>query len=317
MHTSRTSAPIAFLLAVLGVVGASGCAADAEENVADQQGAMGASPAAAGITSGSLEEEGVLLLANDRSVTEATFVSRANLTSAEAQAIVAGRTGSDGKPRWYRSIDELDAQPSIDDNAFGKLLADARAQGYVEAPGFDPPTQARMTVPSGLGRPPTAADVSVEAGFDGKTPTEVLALVRSRLMNTVDRSNDRFVDQTITTLHKNFTIAVGNFYAQNSPHAAFARSLRALGAEKLTLLGTMSSVHPTILLSEAPSGTKTYWTRGSSGRYESLPVVPKYPVVMRARLRIDGPQGQGVRLFYPAWSAKALTGPTTVIIEGS
>jgi len=324
MPTSRTRRPWTLLLAgavaAFALLGAPGCAADTDgddgdEDVAEQEGAIGASPGAAGITAGSLEEEGVLLLANDRAVTADMFVARAKLTRTAAKGIVAGRTDAEGKPRWYATIDELDARPSTTSVAFKKLVADARVSGYIEAPGFDEPTQARIAIPSNLGRPPTANDVTVEAGFDGKTPAEVLAIVRGRLTNTVDPSNDRFVDQTITTLHKNFTIAVGNFYAQNSPHAAFIQSLRALGAVKFTLLGTMSALKPTILQAETAAGDKTYWSRGASGRYERLTDVPKYPVVMRARIRV-GAEGPGVRLFYPAWSARQLTGPTSVVIEG-
>jgi hypothetical protein len=41
---------------------------------------------------------------------------------------------------------------------------------------------------------------------------------------------------------------------------------------------------------------------------------------MRARIRMEtgavNDPGQGVRIFYPAWSAKVLTGPTTTITEG-
>jgi hypothetical protein len=169
-------------------------------------------------------------------------------------------------------------------------------------------------VPDDLGRPPTANDVTVEAGFDGKTPDEARAVVRSRLTNVVHASNERFVDQTITSTHKAFTIALGNFFAQNSPHAAFIRALRGLGATSFTLLGTMSALRPTILLVDT-QGAKTYWARGGSGRYERIDT-PKYPVIMRSNVRIDG-EGPGVRLFYPAWSAKVLTGPTTVIVEGA
>lgn len=324
MPTSRTRRRwrtlLAGAVAAFALIGAPGCAADTDgedgdEEIGEQEGAIGAAPGAAGITAGSLEEEGVLLLANDRAVTADTLVSRAKLTRTAAKGIVAFRTDPEGKPRWYATIDEVDARPSTTSVAFRKLVADARANGYVEAPGFDEPTQARIVVPSNLGRPPTANDVTVEAGFDGKTPAQVVGLVRGRLTNTLDPSNDRFVDQTITTLHKNFTIAVGNFYAQNSPHAAFIQSLRALGAERFTLLGTMSALKPTILLAETGAGVKTYWSRGAGGRYERLTEVPKYPVVIRARIRV-GAEGPGVRVFYPAWSAKQLTGPTTVVIEG-
>lgn len=115
--------------------------------------------------------------------------------------------------------------------------------------------------------------------------------------------------------HKAFTLAVGNLFAQGSPHATFAKSL---GADKLTLLGTMSALNPTILVAEK-AGETSYYARGASGRYEPI-ATPKYPVIMRAKIRLEtgaaNDPGQGVRVFYPAWSAKVLAGPTTVITEG-
>lgn len=290
--------------------GAVGCAAEAEgdEEIAEAEGELGSSPKSAGIKAGSLEEEGVLLLVNDRSVSAETLRARARLTASVARAIVALRTAEDGAPRWFSSIDEIDRIPNTGKITFQRLVADARASGYVEAPDFDPPTMGRLSIPDNLGRPPTSADVTVEAGLDGKAPEEALTIVRSRLTNVVHPENERFTTQTIKDTHKAFTIAIGNLFAQGSPHAAFARSL---GADSLTMLGTMSALKPTILLAEK-GGQKAYYARGAGGRYEAIEA-PRYPVIMRARIRLEP---QGVRLFYPAWSAKVLTGPTTVIIEG-
>lgn len=320
MPTSRTLSALAILLAsALFGSAATGCAADtgdADEEVAEAEGEIGASPKSAGIKAGSADEEGVLLLVNDRAVTLDVLKTRTKLTAAVAKSVIAFRTGPDGAPRWFSSIDEIDALPSTGKVAFQRLVADAKGSGYTETAGFDPPTLAKISVPSGLGRPPTSADVTVEAGFDGKPAAEAAILVRGRLTNTVDASNERFVGETIRDNHKAFTLAVGNLFAQGSPHATFARSL---GADKLTLLGTMSALNPTILVAEK-AGVTSYYARGSSGRYEAIPQ-PKYPVIMRAKIRLetgaaDDP-GQGVRVFYPAWSAKVLTGPTTVIIEGN
>ena len=311
MPTSRTFGFLALVMAAALGCGIAGCAVDAadgEDEVGEAEGEIGASPKAAGIKAGSLEEEGVLLLVNDRATTVDVLRTRTKLTKAVATAIVAWRTGADGEPRWFSSIDEIDAIRSTGATTFQRLVADARAGGYVEAEGFDPPTSARLSVPDNLGRPPTSNDVTVEAGFDGKSPDEVLATVRGRITNTVDASNERFVAQTITTTHKAFTIAVGNLFANDSPHATFAQGL---GADSLTMLGTMSALNPTILVAEK-AGTKSYYARGASGRYEAIPA-PKYPVIMRARVKLDP---QGVRVFYPAWSAKVLSGPTSVVTEG-
>jgi len=304
----------------LAALGAPGCAADTDgdaegDDVAEQEDALGASPSAAGIKAGSLEEEGVLLLVNDRATTREVLAQRARVNATASKAIAAYRTDAAGNPRWFKTLDEVDKLPSTTTLAFTRLVADARANGYVEAPGFDPPTLAKIALPPNLGRPPTSNDVTVEAGFDGKTPAEVLAIVRGRLTNTVDPSNERFVDSTITANHKAFTIAVGNFLIPSSPNGRLLASLRGLGAKKFTLLGTMSAIKPTIIETEDANGIKSYWSRGDTGQFGRIDK-PSYPVIMRARLRIDGPEGQGVRVFYPAWSAKVLTGPTTVVIEG-
>lgn len=311
MPTPRTLV----FLGILGVLGAvSGCAADAADDAGDdvaaQEGNVGAS--AAGIAKGSLEEEGVLIYANDRAVGEDTFTKRANLAPGFASAIVAHRKGDDGKARWFSSIDELDALPASDQVGFTRLLADARANGYVEAPGFDRPAF-RLEIPENLGRPPTQADVIVHAGFDAKTPDEVVALVRGRITNDVHDSNERFIAETIRENHKAFTLAINNMYVENSPHLTFAH---ALAADSLTMLGTMSGINRTILKAEK-GGVTSYYARGASGMYEAMPAEPKYPVIMRAKLKLPSRRVEpGVRVFYPAWSAKQLGGPTTVITEG-
>jgi len=278
-----------------------GCGAPSsgDDGIASQEGNLGES---------ALDDEGVLLLVDDRAVSEATFVDRTKLSADVAHEIVLFRTGADGKPRWFSSMDEIHALPNTEPSTFERLAADARANGYTEKPGFDVPAL-RLSVPDNLGHPPTSADVVVEAGFDGKTPDEVVAIVRGRITNVVDPSNERFVEATIRDNHKAFTLAVNNMFAPGSPHAAFAS---ALGATSLTMLGTMSSVTPTILRAET-NGTTTYYARGGSGRYEALATPPKYPVIMRAKLSLGGPGG--VRVFYPAWSAKVLAGPTASIVE--
>lgn len=307
---------VAALFAV--AIGASGCASEGDaksDGTAEQVGEIGATPLAAGIAEGSLEEEGVLLLANDRAVTADALEKRAHLTPAVARTITSHRTDADGKPQWFANVDAIDALPGTTKEVFQLLVADARASGYIEAPGFEAPLLAKIAVPP-LTRPATANDVTVEAGFDGVPTAQALAVVRGRLTNTVHESNERFITEQIAATHKAFTLAVGNLFANSSPHATFAK---ALVADSITLIGTPSQVSTTILVAEK-DGQKSYFARGPANRYESIPT-PKYPVLMRARIRLatgaaDDP-GQGVRVFYPAWSAKVLTGPTTVITEGT
>lgn len=303
MLTSRTLLAAAVLAVVSG-----GCAA-VSEPVDTRTSALGESPTAAGIREGSAEEEGVLLLVNDRSATAEILAARAKIAADTAATIVGFRTGPDGKPRWFKSVDEVDALPGTDAALFKALVADARAVGLVEAADFAPVT-ARLTVPDNLGRPPTSNDVTVEAGLDGLSPDAVAKVVRSRITHTVHSSNEHFVADTARMSHKAFTIAVGNLFATNSPHATF---VQGLGADSVTMLGTASIVMPTILVA-TKGGQTTYYARNEqTGRYGPVPV-PKYPVLMRARVRLVP---AGVRVFYPAWSASVLTGPTTVITEGN
>ncbi len=302
------------VLCALTLLGAVGCAS-ASIDLGHAESGLGELPAAVGIAPGGLDEEGVLLLVNDFEATTSVLTSRTQLTAEEARSIAEFRITADGLSRWFSSLDELGALPNVTEETFRRLLADANASGYVEVPGFDPPSLAVISIPPNLGHPPTSSDVTVEAGFDGKPVVEAAQLVRSRLTNTVYRENEQFVARTIAENHKAFSLAVGNLFAADSPHARFAKSLQA---ETLTLLGTMSVIHPTILVAET-AGAKSYYARGASGGYEAIPV-PKYPVMMRAKLRletgVEGDPGQGVRVFYPAWSAKVLRGPAVVITEG-
>ena len=74
----------------------------------------------------------------------------------------------------------------------------------------------------------------------------------------------------------------------------------------ITFAGTMRMSMPTLLLVEK-AGVTTYYARGDGG-YQAIPR-PNAPIIMRARVRTGNhPDGQGVRLFYPAWSAKVLSG---------
>lgn len=303
------------LLAACAAFSVVACAPEADEAVTEQESNLGAEPRSAGITEGSLEEEGVLLLANDRAADADVLASRAGLPPAVARGIAGFRLDAAGKPRWFASLDEVDALPGTDDAVFKKLLADARTSGYVEAPDFDEPRVA-LRIPENLGRRPTAADIVVEGGFDQKTPNEVVEIVRGRIWNTVARENESFTREQIRDTHKAFTLAINNLWAPGSPHAIFAFRLRA---EKLSVLGTMSAVSMTYLVAEK-DGRTTYYKRGDAGTYEET-TKPYAPVIMRAKVRLGGrditgmPTGWGVRVFYPAWKAKQLEKPIAAVIE--
>jgi hypothetical protein len=314
MNSRRFWAPLAIVAACTMGTALAGCAAETDDGVAEQEAALAADARAAGIAEGSLDEEGVLLLANDRAASMQTLRDRARVPEAVARAIATFRDGDASGPRWFETLDELDALPGTDAAVFRNLAADARANGYVEAPGFDEPLVA-LKIPEGLGRRPTANDVIVEAGFDKKTPDEVVTIVRGRLRNAVHRQNEAFTRTTILETHKAFTLAINNLWASGSPHAIFAFRLQA---DQLVVLGTVSALTP-IYLMAVKNGVTTYYRRGDAGTYEETPK-PTYPILMRAKVRLGGrdpagmPTGWGVRVFYPSWKATVLSKARQVTI---
>lgn len=288
------------LLALATLAGTPACTADTDEEVEDSDAAATASAGAAGIKPGSLEEEGLLLLVNDRTVTADTLRRRAHLTSSVARAIVAYRTSPQGAPRWFASAAEVDALANTGKVTFTNLLADARANGYVEKSGFDFPAP-RLTVPENLGRPPTSNDVTVEAGHDGISPDEAYVVSRGRATHVVAAENERFLKQTFVETHKAFTIALNNLFVASSPTRAF---FAGLGADAITVVGNLSAVDPVSVLVEK-GGQTTMYRKGASSTY--VPSTgPRYAVVMRARVQLEP---VGVRVFYPAWSAPQLASP--------
>jgi hypothetical protein len=304
MPTCRT-------LLALFVAAIAGCAASSSERTDVSEGELGSDISNAGITENSIEGDGVLLLVNDRTVTAQTFEQKAAMPPDVAQAMVAYHTNIDGSPRWFSDLDQLDGIPGTNTTIFKALLGEATTDGYTEAPGFDPPTFADIELPPGMA--PTADNVQVNKGFDGKTPNEAFAIVKSHILNKVAPQNDTFVETTIKTNHKAFTLAVGNLFAQASPYVAW---LDTLDADRITMLGTISAVNPTVIMVEKAGKPTAYFARGDSNAYESFDWPHyKYPILMRARIRrTSDPAGQGVRIYYPPLVAKVLVNPIGAVI---
>lgn len=304
----RASSSLAWGIALVTALASVACGGAEVDGDGDTSSALESLPT--GMSEDSPEAIGVRMLANDRRVGVDLLITRASLSPTAAKGIVAARTGPGGVQRWFRSAADVLSLPTVGTDDIARLAKDAAQNGYVEKPGFDAPDQVRLRLAH-----PTAApkesDIVIDAGFDGQSPDAVLALVRSRLTNTVDQDNDSFVTDTIRSAHKAFTIAAFNLLGPSTPPGKFAANLHA---SSLTLLGTVSAVHPTILVAET-AGQKTYYTRGEGGSYVKMNEVPKYPILMTAKLRLA--PAVGIRVFYPEWSAKVLREPTGTVIEGS
>ena len=287
-------------LAALVLAALSGCAAPAEDETGSQEAAIGAEPTAAGIVEGSTEEEGVLLLANERAA-DAETLATAGVPRAVANGMVAFRTDQGGAPRWFETLDEVDALPGTDGAAFTALVTAARARGLVEPEAVEP-SRSRLLVPDDLGRPPRETDVTVEAGVDGKTPAEVLAIVRSRARNRIHTRNEAMFTRLLEGTLRSFTVGVNNLFVAQAPSA---RLVASLNAQKVYLMGTLSAVTPTFIQVEF-DGVRLAYGRGDTGEYEPIER-PRAPVVMRARIET----GKGARVFYPSWKAPVLATPPT------
>lgn len=312
MPTSRTC--FAYLGALfLGSALAMGCAPAASDDPASSEAAIEDEVGAAGLVEGTVEGDGVLLLVNDHGTTTSDLlISGAGLAPATAHAIVAHRTDASGKPRWFKTVAELDAIPGTTAETFTRLLAYARANAYLDEGVLGPPALAEIVIPDDMIGPISTDTVRIDAGFDGLSPSDALRIVRGRVPNDIHRENEQFLRDTIATTHRAFTLGVNNLFVKSAP---FGSWLRGLGADKITLLGTMSALHPTVLVTEK-AGVATYWFRSAQG-YEPIEwATYHYPILMRAHVRLEtDPEGPGVRVFYPACPLKVLEAPTGITVE--
>ena len=168
-----------------------------------------------------------------------------------------------------------------------------------------------ITIPDNLGRPPRTTDVTVKSGFDGKTPAEVVDLVKGNLTNALHPSNVRLVEQSIKDNHKAFTMAVSNMFVANSPPNRFVSNL--LQTNAVTVQMTMSSVNPVIIQARGPGTPGLSWYgKGPNGDWVQIPK-PKYPVVAQSQLRLA--PAPGLTMEYKKWSTPALAGVLTTITE--
>lgn len=158
---------------------------------------------------------------------------------------------------------------------------------------------------------PKYEDVTVHQGFDGRTPQQALAFVRSKLTTKVAAQNDSFVDKTILGAHKSFTLAVNNVFVKGSP--SNTRMAGEWAGAQVTVLGVMSQLHPVVMMVKKPTDkVARYYSPTAGGRYEELSKL-SYKVIMKAQLE-DGSKA-GVRVSYQTWAAPVLSGQLTTIEE--
>src|SRR5258708_6757822 len=79
-------------------------------------------------------------------------------------------------------------------------------------PTFDLESPDQPNLPGIPPGPPSIASITVKTGLDGRTPEQVIALVKSKITNPIAAQNTNFVDSTIRTTQKYFTIAVNNIF---------------------------------------------------------------------------------------------------------
>ncbi len=265
-----------------------------------------------GIVAGSPEEAGILLVANDRAITAEAMRANLKITATATKSLTnfrAGPTADAADDRWFLTLAELDKQTGTTKTFFTNVGKYAKAKGYVDSGALVAPDQALLEVPDNLGRPPTSNDVRIVKGFDGLSPDAAYAISRARATNYIHPQNERLVRDTFAFSHKSFTIALGNFFAEDSPPQRFARGL---GASKLVLIGLLRQLTAVAIEATFPDGHVEYYMRKTLD-YERVEK-PTQRVLMRSPISLDG--GGGVRVFYPAWGSTNLVTPTTVVIEG-
>jgi hypothetical protein len=168
-----------------------------------------------------------------------------------------------------------------------------------------------IVIPDNLGRPPRTTDVTIKKGFDGRSPDQVVDLVKSNLDNALHPSNRGLIDRMVRDNHRSFTIAVSNMFVANSPPNRFVTQLAQRNV--VTVQMTMSAVNPVVIMAKGPGPERAkYYVKGPNGDYVQVPR-PKYPVVAESKIRFS-PE-PSLTMDYPKWKTPALAGPLSTIEE--
>ena len=265
----------------------------------------------AGIVAGSPEEESILIIANDRALTDARFKNEIKATATVRKSLFAFRNGPTADPAddgYVSTLAELDKLAGTTKLFYSRVTTFARANGYMDTGPYVAPDKGLFEIPDDLGRPPTSNDVRVVRGLDGRTPDEAFAIVRSRSFGYVHPQNERLLRDTFNISFKAFNIAVANFFANGSPPQRFFKSVMPA---QVRVLGLLRQLTPVALEVTSPDGRVRYFMN-TTGTYQEV-AKPTQRVIMRAAVSLDD---NGVRVFYPGWSQSNLKAPTSSVVEG-
>ncbi|MBL8911785.1 MAG: hypothetical protein JNM17_13920 [Archangium sp.] len=165
-----------------------------------------------------------------------------------------------------------------------------------------------ISLPKKLGRPPTVNDLIIKRTFDGLTPAAAEAKVRGAFRGTVAAQNENLVATTVKQRVRDMQVALNNVFTPGTPNRQF---LDGLQPAKINVLGSLSSSNPVVYQVTKEGQPPKYYSKGWSGGFTELKKAP-VQVVMNAEISLEP---RGLRMKYPAWENRALSGPITTITE--
>lgn len=171
------------------------------------------------------------------------------------------------------------------------------------------PLQANITLPKKLSHPPTAADLIIKRTFDGLTPAAAARQITTHFRGTIAPQNKNLVDTTVAARVRDMQVALNNVFTTGTPNRQFLDSKQPAD---VTVLGSLSSSNPIVYQVTQLNAEPKYFTKSWSGGFVELPGPPGQ-VVMQARLNLEPAR---LRMTYPEWQNKGLSGPITTITEG-
>jgi hypothetical protein len=165
-----------------------------------------------------------------------------------------------------------------------------------------------ISLPPRLNRPPTPNDLIIKKTFDGLTPQQAEAKVRTAFKGSVAPQNEALVAGTVKQRVRDMQVALNNVFTPGTPNRRFLDSLQPA---KINVLASLSSSNPIVYQVTKEGQPPKYYSKGWSGQFAELSK-PPLQVVMNAELSLDP---RGLRMKYPSWQNAGLAGPITTITE--